>query len=544
MAVGSGRKLVAFAFAAFAFGSACVAHADDLVSFGNSGAHAARQHLTPKAERLMAERRWSEAAVLLHRITDDEGTDSKAEVERAHLHLAVALRQLGYPSAGFAVASVIVSQPQHTMRDAALSELAKLVAELPEASEAAERLTLYSPKAIAKRLDIHATRPLYWLVNYRMGRYLYRAGRFSDAVQRLGYVDSKSSEYAAAQYLIAMCLVQQRKSADAIRSLERAERALAGSGRERAALTDLTRLGLGRIHYTDAFRPLARGKLAVDAKSLDLAIRYFGHVDVEGPHAPTALMEQAWAWFVLGRGERALGNLRTLQAPRFAQAFALEADVLRAAVHWEHCDTAGAAYVLATFRNRALAALQASERVLRSYSGEHRAEPFLRFAREVRNNRSGLGAEAGQIARSALATREIDGHIAYVDFVSGQRTRFRGTRPAFRASALGQRIEDSLKLAHDLAVHGAGSAALASYADSVSELRNSVRRAGRLLERSEFTRVAARPPVSKVVSVVEYDDKEHMLWPFDGEYWRDEFGSYRERVTVSCGADRVKWALR
>ena len=30
-------------------------------------------------------------------------------------------------------------------------------------------------------------------------------------------------------------------------------------------------------------------------------------------------------------------------------------------------------------------------------------------------------------------------------------------------------------------------------------------------------------------------DEEHQLWPFDGEYWRDELGFYRQQVTNQCG---------
>jgi hypothetical protein len=30
-------------------------------------------------------------------------------------------------------------------------------------------------------------------------------------------------------------------------------------------------------------------------------------------------------------------------------------------------------------------------------------------------------------------------------------------------------------------------------------------------------------------------DEEHYLWPFDGEYWRDELGFYRQRVVNVCG---------
>jgi hypothetical protein len=30
-------------------------------------------------------------------------------------------------------------------------------------------------------------------------------------------------------------------------------------------------------------------------------------------------------------------------------------------------------------------------------------------------------------------------------------------------------------------------------------------------------------------------DSEHVIWPFDGEFWRDELGYYRQEVTFKCG---------
>jgi hypothetical protein len=30
-------------------------------------------------------------------------------------------------------------------------------------------------------------------------------------------------------------------------------------------------------------------------------------------------------------------------------------------------------------------------------------------------------------------------------------------------------------------------------------------------------------------------DSEHVVWPFNGEYWRDELGYYRQEVTYKCG---------
>ena len=30
-------------------------------------------------------------------------------------------------------------------------------------------------------------------------------------------------------------------------------------------------------------------------------------------------------------------------------------------------------------------------------------------------------------------------------------------------------------------------------------------------------------------------DEEHVIWPFNGEYWRDELGFYRQTITSKCG---------
>jgi len=75
-------------------------------------------------------------------------------------------------------------------------------------------------------------------------------------------------------------------------------------------------------------------------------------------------------------------------------------------------------------------------------------------------------------------------------------------------------------------------------------VRIALRRTARLMERPDLRSVRPRRPSTEIASVVTYDGEDHALWPFDGEYWRDEFGSYRERVNATCGADRARWELR
>ena len=57
-------------------------------------------------------------------------------------------------------------------------------------------------------------------------------------------------------------------------------------------------------------------------------------------------------------------------------------------------------------------------------------------------------------------------------------------------------------------------------------------------QRNELDQAIAQNQVnqqeSKIFGIVK-PDEEHMLWPFDGEYWRDELGFYRQVVESACG---------
>jgi hypothetical protein len=105
-------------------------------------------------------------------------------------------------------------------------------------------------------------------------------------------------------------------------------------------------------------------------------------------------------------------------------------------------------------------------------------------------------------------------------------------------------VEDSLKLARDLAVRQAGELALSRYQRNVDELNEHLRNGEKILiditaaQRNLLDKKIADVQVSKTESKiygVVKPDEEHVLWPFDGEYWRDELGFYRQVVESACG---------
>jgi hypothetical protein len=122
--------------------------------------------------------------------------------------------------------------------------------------------------------------------------------------------------------------------------------------------------------------------------------------------------------------------------------------------------------------------------------------------------------------------------------------RFQQAPAAFKTSGLGNQVQEVLKIARDLAVEDAGDLARQRYQRNLEELDEHLRNGEKILiditaaQRNELDQAIAANQVtvadSKIFGQVK-PDEEHMLWPFDGEYWRDELGFYRQVVESACG---------
>src|SRR5262249_48834982 len=126
--------------------------------------------------------------------------------------------------------------------------------------------------------------------------------------------------------------------------------------------------------------------------------------------------------------------------------------------------------------------------------------------------------------------------------------RFKKSPGSFQSSPLGGEVQDGLQLARDLAIRNAGNLARERYQRTLDELNEHLRDAAKILiditaaQRNQLDQTITTGQVSKeeskVYGVVN-PDEEHVLWPFDGEYWRDELGFYRQVVVSKCGRQRM-----
>ena len=499
------------------------------------------------AKQLFDKERWNEAAQALHGVVSGETGDDPGNKQLAEYYLAISLYRLRFYQASYAIFSVIADNPSHLKFKETLLWLAKLATQLPEPADIIERVGKYTDEQVA-RFDNEQQRDLYWQLNYMLGRYKYRNRQYEESIRLFQMVDRRSEYYVKAQFFSGISYVQVRKSVPAVNAFQRILEALdegVEGVEDEERMRDLANLSIARTFYSASIRldPETNAP-TIDEKKLSAAVKYWNSVDVASEYWLDALFEESWAFYMAGRYPEALGNIHTIQAPYFPKAFYPEADILKAVVYFFNCNYDAAVITVARFNKRNTPIKDELEKVLKKYSGENQEEAFFKFLLQVRDGSANLDPRIRPIVESALGDRQLLRNIDYVKLLDEEEQRFKKAPPSFQSSGVGQQVGDSLKLARDLAVRQAGELAASRYRRNVEELEEHMRNGEKILiditaaQRNiidqKLTTDRVTKAESKIFGVVK-PDSEHILWPFDGEYWRDELGFYRQVVESACG---------
>jgi FtsZ-binding cell division protein ZapB len=144
---------------------------------------------------------------------------------------------------------------------------------------------------------------------------------------------------------------------------------------------------------------------------------------------------------------------------------------------------------------------------------------------------------------SALSDRTVLRHLEYVKQLDEEDDRLKNSPPAFKSSSVGSRIMQDTALAKSFAIEQTGNLARGRYERLNAELQDFMNQIdavdlevatferGQLSQEMQDQQITAERAGGGKVEV----DEEHQVWPFDGEYWRDELGFYRQAVTSQCG---------
>jgi len=497
------------------------------------------------AKRLFDAERWGEAAVQLKRVVDGTSNDDEGNRQIAQYHLAVALYRLQIYQGSYAIFSEIADKPNHLKFNETLRWLSKLASQLPESADVTERIGKYKPEQIAL-FNNPQQRKLYWKLNYLLGRYKYRNRDYAQALELFSKVDKSSNHYVHAQFFTGIGQVQSRKSAPALEAFRNVLETLdAGEvGIEDAArMRDLAHLSMARTYYSASIRFDQKGVPTVDGHNISAAIKSWDSVNEASEYWLDAHFEESWAYFLAGDFTRLLGNIHTIESPYFPKAFYPEAYVLEALVSYTVCHYDDAVTTVARMKNKYAPIKTELESMLGRFKGNDPEQKYFHFLRDVRSGKANLSPVVKTVVENTLSDRQLLLHLDYIQVLDEEEARFNKASAPFRNSPLGGDILDSIRFARDLAIRTAGSLARERYQRYLDELTAHLRNANNIIvEVTAAQRRKLEEPVNigyvmqrepYLYGVVKPDD-EHILWPFDGEYWRDELGFYRQVVKSRC----------
>ncbi len=500
-----------------------------------------------QAKRLYETQKWWDSAAALYRVWSGETGDDEGNKELAQFNLAKALYKLKFYQAAYSIFSEIADKPNHLKYNETLLWLAKLATDLPEPADIVERVGKYNEEQVRK-FDNKEQQDLYWQLNYLLGRYRYRNGQYADALALFEKVNRKSKEYVQAQFFGGISNVQLRQSKPAVQSFQRILGAIEEGDvdvEDEARMRDLAYLSMARTFYSASIKlDEATNAPTVDQTRLSAAVKYWNKVDEGSEYWLDALFEESWAYFMAGDYSHALGNIHTIESPYFPHANYPEADVLKAVIYFSNCQYDDALTIVAKFNDKYGPIRDALTKRLEDFKkASDPNEAFYKFLKDVRDDKASLDPKIAPIVRTSLSDRQLLRNLEYVHLLEDEKARFEKAPHSFKNAKVADFVKDSVTDARARAVQNAGDLAKNRYERNLADLNEQLRngqkiliditsaKIGQLNEALENAKVTAEESKANIVK----PDDEHVIWPFNGEYWRDELGFYRQTITSKCG---------
>jgi hypothetical protein len=519
-----------------------------------SGRSAGRQRMDA-ARKLASEGAWESAAAAFDEILRDKAVPE--EHDEARYRLALSLQRLGLDHAAFArYEEILAKGPQgskyyYNALEGLFAVGRRLANDRQVLAAAARFADEKFPVEYQDRLHVLLAR-----YHYERGRALLEAGQAAegrrelDAARRLAALVKPGAASAslgaaggAEENLAAQALFVDGAALYALgekaAALEAFKEVIRLTNPRRTLQTDpklreLAFLQLARIHY--------------EYKQNRYAIWYFGKMPWGEKRWLEGLWESSYAHYRIGDYEKALGNLLTLHSPFFVDEYFPESYILKAVIYFENCRYPESRAILEDFTSR-------YEPVYRELARlTARQVPAATFYDEVEQaekagdqDRGSLMRKVMKIALSDKAIERLDASIRQIE--TEMDVGVGGRREAFRQTAVAQETLRRLKAERAKLVEEAGARARQKLEVERDELKRLLEQALRIKievsrrEREALEASLARGAPVNVLRPYKYTaavSDEHEYWPYEGESWRDELGTYSYTLTRGCRAGAAK----
>jgi septum formation inhibitor MinC len=174
--------------------------------------------------------------------------------------------------------------------------------------------------------------------------------------------------------------------------------------------------------------------------------------------------------------------------------------------------------------------------------GSNQEEEFYKFLKDVRDDKARLNPKIAPVVKTSLSDRQLLRNLEYVRLLDEEENRFKRAPASFKDAKVAELVQDSVHDARALAVRNTGELAMGRYQRNLDDLNEQLRNGQKILiditaaQRNQLDQLmqnALTTAEESKANIVKPDD-EHVIWPFNGEYWRDELGFYRQTITSQC----------
>jgi hypothetical protein len=243
---------------------------------------------------------------------------------------------------------------------------------------------------------------------------------------------------------------------------------------------------------------------------------------------------------------KALGNIHTLQAPFFENYIkpesVAEALTVKATIYFYNCLYDRAEEAINEF-NAVYPTLVGELKKLLTSTADNSA--LFEVAVKIRGSVSGLPEQTERAARGVLGDLSLVKRFQYVEQLDRQLDLHEKAEAGWKSTNIAQAVFADLTLQRSLAVNEAGDLARRRMIRLTRELDQLNKRVikieyeiiqgerGNVEEEIGKEAQLDRAAIKRRAEEIRVDD-EHIVWPFTGEYWRDELGYYRVKVANKC----------
>jgi len=356
-------------------------------------------------------------------------------------------------------------------------------------------------------------------------------GFLSKSKALLLQVGEGSKFYPRARYLEGVIFYKEENFQEAVGAFRKVVRLLhpkTGKFRD-DKLREMAFFQLARTHYAH--------------KQFRYALFYYDRIDRDSIQWLDSLFESSWAWFRLGKFQKALGNLITLDSPFFREEYFPEGLVLKAVTYFENCRYPESNQIVAEFKARYEPLYKELDKLV-GQKMEPEAYYKKLLAIQTVPSDDAAGKLLRRILKVALADDDLKVLNASVLEIEREMTRIRKKPASFTGSTLAKRLLDMLKGQRDQLVKKAGELTKRRLEQERDFLANLIGQALRIkLENDnaelDVLRRAKAGDIDLGPTLLEYEwtaatDDEKLYWPYEGEYWRDELGTYEYTLTWGC----------